>query len=257
MLLVISPAKKLDFDTSAPTASTSEIAFQKETAYLAKAMKEYSAPQLAKLMSISKDLSELNRDRYQYFKPNSYVVDQNAKQAIFAFQGDVYKGMDANSFKAPEIKFAQKHLRILSGLYGIVRPCDLIQPYRLEMGIKLKTQKANNLHDYWSELVTKNINNELKKMKSKTLINLASNEYFKAINTNDIDGDILTIDFKQYKNGVYKTFGMLAKRARGMMSRYIITNKITDPEDIKAFNIDGYKFSKKDSSTTKYVFLKK
>jgi len=206
-------------------------------------------------MKLSLKLAELNFDRYETWKPK--CTEKNAKQSILAFQGDVYQGLDAASLSAAELKFAQQHLRILSGLYGILRPLDLMQPYRLEMGTKLKTTRGNNLYDFWGSTITEGLNKQLKKLKTDTLINLASNEYFKSVKPKELDAEIITPAFKEFKNGDYKMIGIYAKRARGLMSRYIIQNKLTNPEDLKDFHEEGYKFNSKLSKGNNWVFTRK
>ncbi|MDH5360778.1 MAG: peroxide stress protein YaaA, partial [Gammaproteobacteria bacterium] len=177
--------------------------------------------------------------------------------AVLAFKGDVYTGLDAESFSAADFKFAQKHLRILSGLYGLLRPLDLMQPYRLEMGRKIDTDRGKNLYEFWGTTITEGINQQLKKLKSTTLVNLASNEYFKSVKPKQLEGTIITPEFKDYKNGEYKMMGVYAKKARGQLSRYVIQNQISEPEAMKEFNVDGYKFNKKMSNDTTWVFTRK
>ena len=206
-------------------------------------------------MDVSAKIAELNFERFAAWR--TPFTPKNSKQAVLAFKGDVYTGLDAESLKANDFKFAQNHLRILSGLYGLLRPLDLMQPYRLEMGRKIETDRGKNLYEFWDETITEGLNQQLKKIKSEYLINLASNEYFKSVKPKLLNAEIITPAFKDYKNGEYKMMGVYAKKARGMLSRYIIQNQMTDPELIKDFNEDGYKFNKKLSEGNTWVFTRK
>ncbi len=218
-------------------------------------MCQYSRNEIKKLMHVSDKIADLNVERFKKFK--APFTPENAKQAVLAFKGDVYTGLNVEDFNARDLDFAQKHLRILSGLYGLLRPLDLMQAYRLEMGLKFPVKKANNLYEFWDNKVTEKINSEFKKQKESTLINLASNEYFKVIQKNNLDGTIVTPAFKEARDGGFKMIGIYAKKARGLMSRYIIKNRIKDPEELKDFNLDGYKFNKKLSTTTDWTFTRK
>ena len=255
MLIVVSPAKKLDYDTPAKTKTSTMPDFLEHSQILIDRLRQFSALDIAELMHLSMKLAELNFDRYEGW--SLPLNTNNAKQAILAFKGDVYTGLDAESFSAADMKFAQKHFRMLSGLYGLLRPLDLMYPYRLEMGTKLDNERGKNLYEFWGSIITDAINKQLKTSKSEHLINLASNEYFKSVKTKDINGTIITPAFKEYKNGEYKMIGIYAKRARGMLSRYIIQNQLSNPEDIKNFTEDGYKFNKKVSTETNWVFTRK
>lgn len=255
MLIVISPAKKLDYETPSITSVFTTPDYMGDSKQLIQRLRDYSALDLAELMHLSMKLAELNFDRYEAWKPK--CTEKNAKQALLAFQGDVYKGLDAASFTAPDFKFAQQHLHILSGLYGILRPLDLMQPYRLEMGTRLDTDRGKNLYEFWGSTITEGLNKQLKKLKTDTLINLASNEYFKSVKTKELDAEIITPAFKEFKNGDYKMIGIYAKRARGLMSRYIIKNKLKDPESLKDFDEAGYRFSSKLSKGNTWVFTRK
>lgn len=206
-------------------------------------------------MNVSGKIADLNFDRYESW--NKRFTKKNAKQAVLAFKGDVYTGLDAMSFNAKDFKFAQNHLRILSGLYGLLRPLDLMQAYRLEMGTKLDTDHGKNLYEFWGSTITEGLNTQLKKIKSDHLINLASNEYFKAVKPKLLDAEIITPAFKEFKDGDYKMIGIYAKKARGMLSRYIIKHQLTNPEDIKSFTEEGYKFSKKLSTGNTWVFSRR
>ena len=206
-------------------------------------------------MKVSAKIADLNFDRYETW--STPFTQDNAKQAMLAFKGDVYTGLDAETFSAADFKFAQQHLRMLSGLYGLLRPLDLMQPYRLEMGTKLDTDAGKNLYEFWGSTITDGINKQLKKIKSDYLVNLASNEYFKSVKPKEVNGEIITPDFKEFKNGDYKMIGIYAKKARGMLSRYIIQNQLTDPEDIKSFDEDGYRYNKKLSRGNNFIFTRK
>lgn len=216
-------------------------------------MREKTPNDLRKLMGISPKLAELNVERFQSFKTRP----RNGKQAVLAFRGDVYIGLDADSYGERDFTFAQKNLRILSGLYGLLKPLDLIQPYRLEMGSKLKTKKGKTLYDFWGSEITDEITGELSAHRNKTLINLASNEYFKAVNPGLLPGRLVTPVFKDYNNGTYKVLAFFAKKARGSMASFIVRNRITKPDDIKDFDVDGYKFNEGFSSDDNWVFTRK
>jgi len=255
MLIVVSPAKKLDYDTPAKTKQNTTPDFLEHSQILIDRLRQFSAVDIAELMHLSMKLAELNFDRYEGW--NLPLTTDNAKQAMFAFKGDVYTGLDAESFSAADIKFAQKHFRMLSGLYGLLRPLDLMYPYRLEMGTKLDNERGKNLYEFWGSIITNAINKQLKASKSEHLINLASNEYFKSVKTKEINAEIITPAFKEYKNGEYKMIGIYAKKARGMLSRYIIQNQLSAPEDIKNFDLDGYKFNSKVSKGNNWVFTRR
>lgn len=254
MLMVISPAKTLDFETPPVTKVSSEPEFIPQSKQLVKQLKSMSPEDISELMGISAKLGDLNHQRYMNWRPP--FTDKNAKQAVLAFKGDVYTGLDAENLNAKELKFAQKHLRILSGLYGVLKPLDLIQPYRLEMGTKLENKKGANLYEFWGEQLTDNINTQLKKTKSQFLLNLASNEYFKSLDKGAINAEIITPVFKDLKNGKYKIISFYAKKARGLMSAYVIKNAITDVEQIKKFKTEGYKFNKGMSTAQEWVFTR-
>lgn len=252
MLFVISPAKTLDFETPATTTKHTLPILLDDSAELIDQLRKLEPDALSKLMSISPKLATLNSNRY-YEWSLPFNTD-NAKQSILAFKGDVYTGLSADNFIPSEMEFAQKHLRILSGLYGVLRPLDLIQAYRLEMGTKFKNDRGNNLYEFWGNAITDLINQDIKNQKSQTLINLASIEYFKSINTKELDARIISPVFKDKKNGDYKIISFYAKKARGLMSRFIIQNKLTDPEDIKDFNLEGYSF--KESTKDSWLFTR-
>ena len=255
MLIVISPAKTLDYETPAKTKVFTTPDYLDHSQRLINRLRDFSSLDISDLMKVSAKISNLNFDRYESWKKP--FTEKNAKQAILAFKGDVYTGLDADSFSAADFKFAQNHLRMLSGLYGLLRPLDLMQPYRLEMGTRLKTDEGKNLYEFWGSEITQGLNAQLKKIKSDTLINLASNEYFKAVKPEELNAEIITPAFKEFKNGEYKMIAIYAKKARGLLSRYIIQNKLEDPQDIKLFSEDGYKFNKSLSKENNWVFTRK
>lgn len=255
MLIVISPAKTLDYETIPKTKVFTTPDYLNHSQRLINRLRKFSSLDISELMKVSAKIADLNFDRYESWKKPFTV--KNAKQAILAFKGDVYTGLDAETFKADDFKFAQKHLRVLSGLYGLLRPLDLMQPYRLEMGTKLKTDSGKNLYEFWGSDITEGLNTQLKKIKSEYLINLASNEYFKSVKPKELNAEIITPAFKEFKNGEYKMIGIYAKKARGLLSRYIIQNKLSDPEDLKSFNEDGYRFNKTLSKGNNWVFTRK
>ena len=206
-------------------------------------------------MSISDSLADLNVQRYQEWEGKS-VISERSRQAIFAFTGDVYQGLDADTLSKTALAYAQNHLLILSGLYGALRPLDVIEPYRLEMGTDLKVGKPNNLYQFWKDKPTELINQQLKNHKEKAIINLASNEYFKVVNQKKLDGEVISPQFKDAKNGTYKIISFFAKKARGLMSRYIIENEIAHVDDLKGFDTDGYRFNQELSSDRTPVFTR-
>ena len=252
MLVVVSPAKKLDFDMPAPTKTFTQLTELERSKLLIKELKKCNAKEISNLMKLSDSLTELNIKRYKEFKTPFNL--KNAKQAIFAFKGDTYVGLDAETMRESDIQYAQEHLRILSGLYGLVCPLDLIQPYRLEMGTKFPCNGNKNLYEFWGETITQKLNPILKK--EKFLINLASKEYFSAIKTKDLDAKIITPMFKEKKGDEFKMVGFFAKKARGMMSRYIIDNRIKNPKDLLKFDVDGYKYNKKLSTDFEPTFTR-
>jgi cytoplasmic iron level regulating protein YaaA (DUF328/UPF0246 family) len=250
MLLVISPAKTLDYSHPEYSAHT-QPDFTSEVKDLVGVLRKKSATQISKLMHLSDSLSILNEERYQSFT-ETFSPD-NSKQAILAFKGEVYAKMEADNFTAEDLEFAQEHLRILSGLYGLLKPLDLIQPYRLEMGTKLKTKKGNTLYDYWGTKISKALNAA---GEGRTLVNLASQEYFKAVDKKTLKLSVITIHFKEHREGNYQVVGFFAKQARGLMTRYAIQNRITDPEQLKVFQEDGYEFAERLSSAQDWVFVR-
>ena len=254
MLLVISPAKTLDFENAPVTAKHSQPAFLDQSALLIEELRAMSPDRISNLMSISDKLGELNRQRFMNWAPP--FTPANAKQAMLAFRGDVYTGLDADSFSAADFEFAQKHLRILSGLYGLLKPLDLIQPYRLEMGTALSNRRGKNLYEFWGDAITEALNAELRKDKKPVLVNLASGEYFKAVHPKLLAAEVITPIFKERKNGDYKIVSFYAKKARGLMSAYIVKNRILDVEAVKQFAVAGYRYNPERSDAREWVFTR-
>jgi len=252
MLIVISPAKTLDFDTAQIITQYSQPRFLEQSQQLINGLKQLSTIEVASLMKLSDKLAALNMVRFQTWS-QPFDLD-NAKQAVFAFKGDVYAGLDVDTLAPENIEFMQKHLRILSGLYGVLRPLDLIQAYRLEMGTKFANLKGKDLYQFWSKQIKEAIEAELT---DDTLINLASNEYFKAVQSKSMNARIITPIFKDWKNGQYKIISFYAKKARGLMSRYIIEHQIENAEQIKQFNVDGYQYCSELSQGDDWVFIRK
>ena len=252
MKILLSPAKSLDFKSELPTSKTSSICFEKEAQYLNSILKSKNPRELSDLMSISSKIADLNYERnHSWSLP---FTTKNARQAIYAFSGDVYRGLDAYSIDTGKVDFMQNSVRIISGLYGLIKPLDLIQPYRLEMGAKLSFDSNKNLYDYWRKKITEQLNSEL--ADKEPVLNLASNEYFKAIDTKVIKSDVYSANFKQLKNGEFKTIAIFSKKARGMMTRYIIDNNITDITDIKSFDYGGYMFHEELSLDKELIFTR-
>lgn len=253
MIVVISPAKKLSVEGEKPNWFT-EPSLVDYSEKLIQTLKKYTPNQLKKLMSISDDLAQLNVKRYQQWtKKHPEAV---TKQAMFTFTGEVYSGLNATSFNKKELEYAQQHLRILSGLYGVLKPMDLIHPYRLEMGTALKMGRKNNLYEFWGDVIVNEINQTLKDAQTDMLVNLASNEYFKAINKKKLNAKVITPVFKDFSNGQYKTIMVYAKKARGAMAAFILKNKIKSMEELTAFDTDGYLFNKEASSEKELVFYR-
>ena len=254
MLIVVSPAKSLDFETKAPTRKFTDPQYLAESTQLVDQLRKLSPEDFSELMNISSDLGELNHMRFANWHTPFDL--KNSKQAIFAFKGDVYIGLEAEKFSRADLNFAQNHLRILSGLYGLLRPLDLMQPYRLEMGSKFKNKKGENLYEFWDDQLTENLNELFEKDKKPVLVNLASIEYFSAIKLKSLKAEIISPVFKDFSNGKYKIVSFFAKKARGYMTAYIIRNRIKNPEKLKKFDIEGYRYSEEDSTPTQPVFLR-
>lgn len=253
MIVLLAPAKKLTITGNKPS-SFSEPELINEAQKLIKELQKYSPHKLQKLMSVSTDIAELNVNRFANWTTNHSL--ENAKQAILTFTGEVYNGLQASKLNKTELAYAQEHLRILSGLYGILKPLDLIHEYRLEMGTKLKVGKHTNLYSFWGDVITEKLNDSIKNHSDKTIVNLASTEYFKVINTKKLNANVVTPIFKDGKNGDYKVVMMYAKKARGMMANYIIKNKIENPANLIGFNEDGYYFNPKISTDKELVFYR-
>ncbi|MEM9888521.1 MAG: peroxide stress protein YaaA [Bacteroidota bacterium] len=251
MIILLSPAKTLDYsETSIKTHSQARLL--KESKKLVKVLRQKSPTDLQDLMNISENLAAQNFERYHQFK--TPFTRENAKQAVLAFKGDVYQGLEVDDFSEEDLAFAQKHIRILSGLYGLLRPLDLMQAYRLEMSTSLQQNGSKNLYEFWGKKITSIINEDLSESGSDWVINLASKEYFKSVQKDKLNGQILDIDFKENRNGTYKTIAFNAKKARGAMSRQIVKNRIHQIEDLRYLEVNGYTFSEVRSSDRHYVF---
>ena len=254
MKIVISPAKTLDFETAPVTEQFSQPDWLDDSQQLIDELKHLSQADIATLMKLSDKLAALNMARFGSW--STPFTRDNAKQALLAFKGDVYTGLDAEAFSEQDFTFAQQHLRILSGLYGLLKPLDLIQPYRLEMGTKFANQRGKDLYQFWGNKLTEALNQEFAEQPEPVLINLASNEYFKAVKAKELQARIITPVFKDWKNGQYKMISFYAKKARGLMSAYIIKNQLTEPEQLKEFDLDGYYFSEEQSKGDQWCFLR-
>ena len=251
MLIVLSPAKRLDF-TEAIDAPATARRFVEETASLAKTTRRLTRADLRKLMSISDKLADLNRERFQAFDPES----EDGVQAAFAFAGDVYEGLKARELDAASLAFAQDHLRILSGFYGLLRPLDRIQPYRLEMGVRLHTRRGSSLYDFWGDRISKQLNEDAVGQADPTLINLASQEYFGAIDAKALKLPVVTPHFREQKDGESRIISFFAKKARGTMARFAVDERLETAEQLKAFDRDGYRFDKATSTETDWIFIR-
>ncbi len=254
MLTVISPAKTLDFDTPPTTKKATQPQFLDQAQALVEDARGLSPEDIRALMGVSENIAELNHARYLNWS-TPFSLD-NAKQSVLAFKGDVYTGLDAQTLTAAQLGFAQKHLAILSGLYGLLRPLDLMQPYRLEMGLKFENSGGKNLYEFWGDDITRALGKQLKKSGSPVLVNLASNEYFKSVKARDLEADIVTPVFKDLKGEKYKIISFYAKKARGQMARFIIENELNNPDGMKKFKTDGYKYNKAESSAREMVFTR-
>ena len=254
MLMVISPAKTLDYDTPPVIDKSTQPRFVEHSVELIEVLREKSPQDIAKLMSLSDKLASLNVARYGSWERES--TPQNAKQALLAFKGDVYTGLNAEDFSTDDFAFAQQHLRMLSGLYGLLRPLDLMQPYRLEMGTKLANPRGKDLYTFWGERISQWLNEDLEAQGDQVLLNLASQEYFGAVKPKALTARVIDTVFKDQKNGQYKIISFYAKKARGLMARYVIKERLQDPEGLKDFNLDGYRFDAASSSENQLVFLR-
>lgn len=252
MLIVLSPAKRLDFTEADPALPATERRFREDTASLARTARGRTVAELRRLMNISDDLARLNRERFQTFDPDS----TEGVQAAFAFAGDVYEGLKARQLSLAGLAWAQDHVRILSGLYGLLRPLDRIQPYRLEMGTRLKTRRGATLYDFWGDRLSKCLNADAEGQTDPVLVNLASQEYFGAIDARALNLPVVTPHFRESKDGESRMISFFAKKARGGMARFAIDQRIERAEDLKAFDRDGYHFDKSASSDTEWIFIR-
>jgi cytoplasmic iron level regulating protein YaaA (DUF328/UPF0246 family) len=254
MLIVLAPAKTLDFQKRQLTKRRSTPALLKDAEILIDSLRHFSPNQLSELMGIGDELAEATHRHFAAWSPP--FTPANAKQAILTFRGNAYVGLNADTFSADDFDTAQQSLRILSGLYGVLRPLDLIQPHRLEMATKLNTQRGKNLYEFWGTKITQTLTKELKRQKFPVLMNLASNEYFKSIKANKLDARIVTPNFEETRNGTHKAISAFSKKARGLMASHIIRNRLTNVEDAKLFDAEGYRFNAKLSSTNDWVFTR-
>ena len=255
MLFLLSPAKKLDYDSPVHISHHTQPLFVKQAAELIKVLKDKSADDIAGLMSLSPALAQLNVARYAEWKPKFDV--SNSRQAVLAFNGDVYEGLDASSLSAAQLDWAQEHIVILSGLYGALRPLDLMRPYRLEMGTRLQTAKGKNLYEFWGDTQAAYLNEQLAGQKTPVVVNLASEEYFKSVDRKVLKARVVQCVFQDWKNGVWKVINFYAKRARGLMARYAIEHKIAKPAGLLAFDSEGYRYAADVSTEDKLVFRRK
>ncbi|MEQ9844404.1 peroxide stress protein YaaA [Pectobacterium brasiliense] len=252
MLITISPAKTLDYTSPLATTRYTQPELLDYSSQLIDVCKKLTPAQIASLMSISDKLADLNAGRFSDWQPG--FTPENARQALLAFKGDVYTGLAAEDFSEDDFDFAQQHLRMLSGLYGVLRPLDLMQPYRLEMGTKLENKAGKDLYSFWGDTITEKLNQALRDQGDDVLVNLASDEYFKAVKPKKLNARLIKPVFLDEKNGKFKVISFYAKKARGLMSRFIIQNRLTQPEQLKAFNLEGYFFEAADSSASELVF---
>lgn len=254
MLSVISPAKTLDFETPAGTRKSTQPEFLEQAATLVDDARKLEPADIRGLMGVSENIAALNHERFMNW--HTPFDRDNAKQAVLAFKGDVYTGLEAETLSAAQLTFAQKHLRILSGLYGVLRPLDLMQAYRLEMGLKFANSGGANLYEFWGDELARSLNKQLKKTGTPILLNLASNEYFKAVKAGSLEADVVTPVFKDLKNGKYRIISFFAKKARGQMARYVIEKEINDIPALKRFRVAGYRYNAKESSARELVFTR-
>lgn len=254
MLMVISPAKTLDFETPPTTKRYTQPEFLDHSQELINQLRDMTPAQIGELMHLSDKLSGLNAARFGSWNPA--FTPKNAKQALLAFKGDVYTGLDADTLSGPDLTYAQKHLRMLSGLYGLLRPLDLMQPYRLEMGTKLANARGKDLYAFWGDRISEWLNEALKEQGDDVLLNLASNEYFSAVKRPALNARVIETEFRDQKNGQYKIISFYAKKARGMMTRFVISERISKPKDLTQFDAHGYRYSKGLSSPDKLIFLR-
>ena len=254
MLTVISPAKTLDFETAPTTRRATQPEFIEQASALVDDARALSPEDIAGLMGVSDNIAQLNHSRFMNFA-TPFSLD-NAKQALLAFKGDVYTGLDAETLDSAQLRFAQKHLRILSGLYGMLRPLDLMQPYRLEMGLKFANRGGSNLYQFWGDRITDSLNRDIRKSGSRVLLNLASNEYFKSVQARALEADIITPVFKDRRGGKYMMISFFAKKARGQMARFVIEKSLNEPAGLKRFRTDGYRYNEAESTAREWVFTR-
>ena len=254
MIITLSPSKGQDFDTPAPSKIHTVPQQLDDSQLLINEAKKLDVPDVRELMDVSENISILNVERFNTW--HMPFTPENAKPALFAFKGDVYSGIQKDKYTDDDLNYAQDHLRILSGLYGALRPMDLIQPYRLEMKTKLANPRGDNLYQFWDERITDQLNQALDKQEEAVLVNLASNEYFKSVKPKKLDGRLLNINFKETKDGKTRVIAIFAKRARGMMTDFILRNRIEHAEDLKDFGAGGYRFSKQESTEDNWVFTR-
>ena len=254
MIIILSPSKGQNFETPGPVKKHTKPACLKDTELLIKELRKIDTAGIQALMDVSENIANLNVERYRMFKTPFTL--KNSRQAIFAFKGDVYSGIDIDTFSADDFDYAQEHLRILSGLYGCLRPLDLIQPYRLEMKTRLDNPRGGNLYQFWGDGITDSLNKALKKQQQPVLVNLASNEYFRVIQQKSLEGRLLNINFKETRQGKTRVVAVFAKRARGMMANYIIRNRAESPAALKKFRAGGYRYSKELSDDRQWTFAR-
>lgn len=252
MLFLLSPAKSLDYESALPAIAATQPQFVPQSAELIATLKKKTPQQISELMDLSDALAKLNVDRYKAWSPA--FTEANARPAVLAFNGDVYEGLDAKSLKPKDLQWAQAHVAILSGLYGVLRPLDLMQPYRLEMGTSLKHGKTNNLYQFWGAQIAQHLNQQLSHSKDPAIVNLASQEYFKAVDRKALQAQVIECVFQDHKNGQYKIISFFAKRARGLMARYAIQHQAKTPEALQGFNLEGYAFTASASDDNTLVF---
>ena len=255
MLFLLSPAKSLDYDTPLSGQIHTAPLFVKQSKALIDVLRTYTPPQISELMDLSDALSSLNVARYQAW--SSRATPKNARQAALAFDGDVYGGLDAKALSSEDLAWAQDHVCILSGLYGVLRPLDLMQPYRLEMGTRLPTPQGKDLYQFWGTQISDYLNTRLRKDISPVVVNLASNEYYRAVDTKALKAGVVECVFQEYKAGQYKVVSFFAKRARGLMARYATTHRLTMPDQLRAFDVEGYRWSAAESTPQRLVFRRK
>ena len=255
MLILVSPAKTLDFENPPGTELYSMPTLLDQSEQLIEVCRKLTPTDIATLMKVSDKIAGLNVARFSSWQKD--FTPENAKQAVFAFRGDVYTGLDADTLSEVSLQKAQKQLRILSGLYGLLKPLDLMQAYRLEMGKKLDNDRGSNLYQFWGDIITEHLNTAIEAQGDNVLINLASNEYFKSVKKKSLKAEVITPAFKDWKNGQYKMISFFAKKARGLMARYIIENQITDVEQLKGFDVAGYQYSTELSKANDWVFTRK